>query len=98
MSLSLAVSIDDFFLQNLISNLAFVLNINRSTIRVVQIVAETGPVNGKRNVQETNDTILTLEIGAPPTLTSAVPTMPSVAEQIDQSGGQRSVDVLVSLT
>ena len=96
-SLSLAVSIDNFFVQNLITNLAFVLNINRSTIRVVKIVAETsGPISGKRSVQETNDTTLTLELGAPPTLVTAVPTSPSVAVQIDQSGGGRSVDVLVS--
>ena len=95
-SLTLAVSIDDFFVQNLISNLAYVLKINPSTIRVVQIIAESAPFTGKRSLLAVNDTSLTLELGAPPPNTTAVPVTPSVDAQLATSGGQRSVDVVVS--
>ena len=95
-SLTLAVSIDDFFVQNLISNLAYILKINPSTIRVVQIIAESAPFTGKRSLLAVNDTSLTLELGAPPPNTTAVPVTPSVDAQLATSGGQRSVDVVVS--
>ena len=95
-SLTLAVSIDDFFVQNLISNLAYVLNINPSTIRVVQIIAESAPFTGKKSLLAVNDTTLTLELGVPPPNTTAVPITPSVGAKLATSGGQRSVDVVVS--
>ena len=96
-SLTLAVSIDQFFTQNLISNLAYVLNINPSSIRVVNIIAESATVTGKRSLLAANDSsTLTLELGAPPPNVIDVPAVPSVEEQIDQSGGLGSVDMTVS--
>ena len=102
-ALNLAVSIDDFFNPGeLIHNLAFVLRIDPSTIRIVEIVAEDSrPTRRRRNllaVNEFNFTTITLEFGDPPALNISTPEAPSVADEIAMAGETNdSVDLDVSL-
>ena len=65
-SLTLAVTVDDFFdSAMLVSNLAFLLGIDESRIRVVNVVRET---SRKRQVDGATDTTIDIEIGDPPVL------------------------------
>ena len=58
-----AVSIDDFFKENLVRNLAGLLGIDQSLIRVVNIVSESG----RRKRRSSGDVALVeLEIADPP--------------------------------
>lgn len=58
-----AVSIDDFFTKNLVNNLADLLGIDKSLIRVVDIVSE----NGRRRRRSSNDVVtVQIEIADPP--------------------------------
>ena len=58
-----AVSIDDFFTTNLVNNLADLLGIDQSLIRVVDIVSE----NGRRRRRSSGDVaIVQIEISDPP--------------------------------
>ncbi len=100
-SLNLAVSIDDFFDPTaLIYNLAFVLKIDVSRIRIVEIIAEDSPV-GKRSLlsaDEFSQTSITFEFGDPPAMNISSPETPSVAEEVAMAGGdEESVDIEVRL-
>lgn len=102
MSLNLAVSIDDFFdPSTLIYNLAFVLNIDVSRIRIVEIVAEDTPVRGGRSLlqsSESSHTTITLEFGDPPVMNISTPEAPSVAEEVAMAGADDdSVDIMVCM-
>lgn len=58
-----AVSIDDFFTENLVSNLADLLGIDQSLIRIVNIVRE----NSKRRRRSSADVVIVqVEIADPP--------------------------------
>ena len=57
-----AVSIDDFFEKNLVNNLAALLGIDESRIRIVNIVSESG----KRKRRSSGDVSIEIEIGDPP--------------------------------
>ena len=58
-----AVSIDDFFTKNLVNNLADLLGIDKSLIRVVDIVSE----NSRRRRRSSDDVaIVQIEIADPP--------------------------------
>lgn len=58
-----AVSIDDFFTKNLVNNLADLLGIDKSLIRVVDIVSE----NGRRRRRSSGGvSIVQIEIADPP--------------------------------
>lgn len=59
------VHFNDFFEKNLIQNLASILNIDESRIRVVEIVNAVG---GSRRRRESDDKTMTItiEIGDPP--------------------------------
>ena len=95
-SLDLAVTIDDFFnLGELINNLAFVLRIDPSTIRVVNIIAEDEQLGRRRRnlLAVSNHTTITLEFGEPPALNVSTPETPTVAEEVAMSGeANNSVD------
>ena len=60
------VHFNDFFEKNLIQNLASLLNIDKSRIRVVEIVNAAG--NSRRQRRESDDKTMsvTIEIGDPP--------------------------------
>ena len=89
-SLNLAVSIDDFFSPGaLINNLAFVLRIDPSRIRIVKIISEDTPLRRRRNLlaaNEFNYTTVTFEFGEPPALNVSTPEPPSVAMEIAMTG------------
>ena len=90
-SFELAVSLDDFFdPSSLVQNLAFVLKIPLSMIRVVDVIAEDTPVRRKRAVQQTYD--VTFEIGSEPVQNITQEKAPNITEQIDSDGGQGLVD------
>ena len=58
-----AVSIDDFFTENLVSNLADLLGIDQSLIRIVNIVRE----NSRRKRRSSADVVIVqVEIADPP--------------------------------
>jgi len=58
-----AVSIDEFFTKNLVNNLADLLGIDKSLIRVVDIISE----NSRRRRRSSGDVaIVQLEIADPP--------------------------------
>ena len=93
-SLDIAVSVDDFFeSETFVTYLAFVLKIDTSMIRVVDVVSEDSPLLRKRrNTQDgVNTTTLILEIGDPPQNGSAV-SIPPVAEEYNQYNNE-SVDL-----
>ena len=60
------VHFNDFFEKNLIQNLASLLNIDQSRIRVVEIVNVAG--NSRRRRRDSDDKVMTvtIEIGDPP--------------------------------
>ena len=84
-SLDVAVSLDDFFESDrFVEYLAFVLKIDISMIRVVDIVSEDTPLQRKRrNLQNSMNMTVTLEIGDPPQNGTAV-TIPPVADEFNQ--------------
>ena len=59
-----AVSIDDFFKINLVNNLAELLGIDKSLIRVVNIVSADG--NSRRRRRSPSDVSVEIEIADPP--------------------------------
>ena len=96
------MSIDDFFNPaSLIQNLAYVLKIDPSRIRVVKIVAEDTTIQGanKRSLLATNEynhTTITLEFGDPPVMNISTPDPPSIADEVAMAGGDDdSVDLEV---
>ena len=92
-SLDVAVSLDDFFESDrFVEYLAFVLKIDISMIRVVDVVSEDTPLQRKRrNLQNSMNMTVTLEIGDPPQNGSAV-TIPPVADEFSQYNNE-SVDL-----
>ena len=92
-SLDVAVSLDDFFESDrFVEYLAFVLRIDISMIRVVNIVSEDTPLQRKRrNLLSSVNMTITLEIGDPPQNGSAV-TIPPVADEYNQYNNE-SVDL-----
>ena len=92
-SLDVAVSLDDFFESDrFVEYLAFVLRIDISMIRVVDVVSEDTPLQRKRrNLQNTVNMTVTLEIGDPPQNGSAV-NIPPVADEYNQYNNE-SVDL-----
>ena len=87
-SLDVTVSLDDFFLYNLINNLAYVLKINPSHIRVVKIIAEDS-ARRRRNLLSTNVTnSVTLEFGDPPQMNVSVPEIPPVQDEWMNGNGE----------
>ena len=62
-SLTVSVTVDDFFERNLVSNLAFLLDIPESKIRVVMVISESS--RGRRATEPT-PTRVEIEIGDPP--------------------------------
>ena len=95
----MAVSIDDFFITNLINNLAFVLKIDVSRIRVVNIIAEDSVVKRRRSLlQAMSNSTVTLEFGDPPDMEVDPPTTISSKDDWMASDGESdSVDIQVSL-
>ena len=97
-SLDIAVTIDEFFLTNLIQNLAFVLKIDFDQIRVVDIVEE-GSHSGKsrRSLSSvtTNASTVTIEFGDPPKMNISQPqSIPISAESMTETSDD-SVDIEV---
>ena len=93
-SLDVAVSLDDFFESDrFVEYLAFVLRIDISMIRVVDIVSEDTPLQQRkrRNLENSVNMTVTLEIGDPPQNGSAV-SIPPVADEYNQYNNE-SVDV-----
>ena len=70
------VYVDEFFEKNLVGNLAALLGIAKSQIRVVQIVkAQDGQSTRRRREERDDDMIITLEIADPPPL--QIPYLPT---------------------
>ena len=68
-SLTLEVTVDEFFGERLVQNLAFLLGIDESRIRIVDVVRET--VRRKRQIDASSpSTTFNIEIGNPPPVTS----------------------------
>ena len=68
-SLTLQVTVDDFFGERLVQNLAFLLGIDQSRIRIVNVVRET--VRRKRQTGTSSPgTTFDIEIGNPPPIAS----------------------------
>lgn len=95
-SLNVAVTVEEFFLSNLISNLAFVLKIDVSRIRVVNIVAENSAVKRDTLSDGASNTV-TLEFGDPPAMNVDPPlaTTPN-QDWMENDGENDNVDVKVS--
>ena len=60
------VHFNDFFEKNLIENLASILNIDKSRIRVVEIVNAAGNSRRRRRESDDKEMTVTIEIGDPP--------------------------------
>jgi len=93
-SLDVAVSLDDFFESDrFVEYLAFVLKIDISMIRVVDIVSEDTALPRQRRhiLTSVNTTTYILEIGDPPQNGSAV-TIPPVSDEYNQYNNE-SVDL-----
>ena len=70
------VYVDEFFEKNLVGNLAALLGIAKSQIRVVQIVkAQDGQSTRRRREERDDDMTITLEITDPPPL--QIPYLPT---------------------
>ena len=77
LSFSLSVSLDQFFdPSQFLTNLAFLLNIDTSTIRIVNVISES-----RRRRETSIDQTLTIEVGEPPKETIDVP-QTSISEEI----------------
>lgn len=95
-SLNLAVTIDDFFTSYLINNLAFVLGIEPSRIRVVNVVAES--TRSRRSLLAmSNSSSIVLELGEPADVNISQPISLEVEEQVEEEegSGEDSVDTVV---
>ena len=95
-SLDVVVTLDSFFISNLIQNLAFVLRIEPSRIRVVEIIAEDS-LKRRRSLLAT-DTINTvsLEFGDPPSMNVDPPEVTLVEDDwMENEGTSDSVDIEV---
>lgn len=92
-SFDVAVSLDDFFeSERFVDYLAFVLKIDISMIRVVDIVSEDTPLQRqRRNLLSSVNMTVILEIGDPPQNGSAV-TIPPVTDEYNQYNNE-SVDL-----
>ena len=78
LSFSLSVSLDQFFdPSQFLVNLVYVLNIDMSTIRIVNVVSEN-----RRRRQSTSDKIVKIEVGESIKKTIDIPQTPSISEQI----------------
>ena len=95
-SLNVAVTVEEFFLSNLISNLAFVLKIDVSRIRVVNIVAENSAAK-RDTLSDGAINTVTLEFGDPPA-TNVDPPLTTTPDQdwMENDGENDNVDVKVS--
>ena len=95
-SLDVVVTLDSFFISNLIQNLAFVLRIEPSRIRVVEIIAEDS-LKRRRSLLAT-DTMNTvsLEFGDPPSMNVDPPEVTLVEDDwMENEGASDSVDIEV---
>lgn len=92
-SLDLSVSLDDFFeSEDFVQYLASVLQIDITMIRVVDVVSEDTPLQRqRRNVENSVNMTLILEIGDPPQNGSAI-NIPPVMDEYNQYNNE-SVDV-----
>ena len=92
-SFTLDVTIDDFFTTYLIDNLALVLGIEPSTIRVVNVISENSPRN-RRSLLAVDSTIV-LELGEPAEPNITEPVYVTVGDQMDddEEGETDSVDI-----
>ena len=82
LSFSLSVSLEQFFdPTQFLNNLVAVLNIDPSTIRIVNVIAESR----RRKRQSDSITSLMVEIGDPPALEIDVPLTPSSEEQFESN-------------
>lgn len=100
-SLDIAVSIDEFFLTNLIKNLAFVLNIEFNRIRIVKIVEES-PLSGisRRSLlsaatNTSNSSTVTIELGDPPKMNISQPEVVPISVESEEEASYNSVDIEV---
>ena len=86
-SLDVAVSLDDFFESDrFVEYLAFVLNIDLSMIRVVNVVSEDTPLQRRRrNLLSAINTTIILEIGDPPQAGSPISIAPVTDEYSSDS-------------
>ena len=83
LSFNLSVSLEQFFdPAQFLNNLVAVLNIDLSTIRVVNVIAESR----RRKRQSDSVTILKVEIGDPPATEIDVPQTPSSEDQFESNG------------
>ena len=62
-SLTVSVTVDDFFEENLVSNLAFLLDIPMSKIRIVSVISES---SRRKRATDSTPTMIEIEIGDPP--------------------------------
>lgn len=96
-SLTVAVSLDEFFIQNLINNLAYVLQIDVSRIRVVNIISEDSVTNTRRRSVMSSNTI-SLEFGDPPSSNTDPPQQTSSkTDWLSGEGENDNVDIKVLL-
>jgi hypothetical protein len=65
-----AVAVDDFYEVNLVANLAALLNVEPSQIRIVEVVSES---SGRRRRRSTAESEVTVEIGPEPQMTVQSP-------------------------
>ena len=97
-SLDVAVTIDQFFLTNLIKNLAFVLKIDFDRIRIVDIVEEgshSGISRRSLSSAATNSSIVTLEFGDPPKMNISQPESAPVSPESMTETADDSVEIEV---
>lgn len=95
-SFNLVVSIDDFFTTYLINNLAFVLGIEPSHIRVVNVIAEDS-LRRRRSLLAVSNSTIVLELGEPAELNITQPITVTVEEQLEEEEQEEedSVDTQV---
>ena len=92
-SFTLDVTIDDFFTTYLIDNLAFVLGIEPSSIRVVKVVAEDTPRPRRSLLAVDNSSTIVLELGEPAELNITEPVFVMAGDEMDDEEGETdSVD------
>ena len=93
-SFTLDVTIDDFFTTYLIDNLAFVLGIEPSSIRVVKVVAEDTPRPRRSLLAVDNSSTIVLELGEPAELNITEPVFVMAGDEMDdeEEGETDSVD------
>ena len=95
-SLTLAVTADEFFGPRLVQNLAFLLGIDESRIRIVNVVRET--VRRKRQTDGETGTMIEFEIGEPPAETLVQPTSPGTDTNVTTTAPPPGSQTNASLT